>query len=258
VIRVTAADIKRLDAGWSARWNRSPTEAELAGLVRSHIREVALYRHALAMGLDQDDPVVRRMLGTKLQTLTQNVVEFSLTPTDEELRTWFDENTERYQAPSTITFTQIFLDPDRRGDATFGDAERMLTTLRSQEDPTAGIESMGDSFLLERYYPNKPLFEISRLFGQDFAESVFELSPGEWHDPVRSGYGVHLVYVHHREDAPPPEFEAVRELVQRDWIDARRREIQEDFVDGVVASYEVRIDEGAWDGDWTLAPEQAE
>ena len=115
VIRVTAADISRLDAGWRARWNRPPTEDEFAGLVRSHIREVALYRHAVAMGLDQDDPVVRRMLGTKLQTLTQNVLEFSLAPTDEELRPWFEENAERYRAPALITFTQIFLDPDRRG-----------------------------------------------------------------------------------------------------------------------------------------------
>jgi peptidyl-prolyl cis-trans isomerase C len=258
VIRVTAVDISRLDAGWRARWNRPPTEMEFAGLVRAHIREVALYRHAVAMGLDQDDPVIRRMLGTKLQTLTQNVLEFSLAPTESELRTWFEENAERYRAPALITFTQIFLDPDRRGDATLDDAERILTTLRAQQDPTAGTEDLGDSFLLQRYYPGKPLFEVSRLFGQRFAESVFALSPGEWHDPVLSGYGVHLVYVHHKEDAPAPEFEAVQEEVKRDWIFEKQREIQDDYVNSVMASYEVVFDDGAWDGDWTLMPESSE
>jgi len=258
VIRVTAADISRLEAGWQARWNRPPTEEEFTGLVRAHIREVALYRHAVAMGLDQDDPVVRRMLGTKLQTLTQNVLEFSLSPTDEELRPWFEENAERYRAPALITFTQIFLDPDRRGDATLDDAERMLARLRAQADPTAGVDELGDSFLLQRYYPGKTLFDISRLFGQGFAESVFELAPAGWHGPVLSGYGVHLVYVHHREDTPDPEFESVKEDVRRDWISEKQRKLQEDYVNSVIATYEVEIEEGAWDGDWAQTPEPSE
>ena len=63
VIRVSAADVNRLDASWRARWNRPPTKEELAGLVRDHVREIALYRHAVAMGLDQNDVVLRRMLG---------------------------------------------------------------------------------------------------------------------------------------------------------------------------------------------------
>ena len=52
VIRVTATDVSRLDAAWRARWRRAPTREELAGLVREHVREIALYRHAIAMGLE--------------------------------------------------------------------------------------------------------------------------------------------------------------------------------------------------------------
>ena len=99
VIRVTVADVSRLDAAWRARWNRQPTQEELAGLVRSHVQEIALYRHAVAMGLDQNDVVVRRMLGRKLQTLSQNLLELSLSPTEQELRTYFTANAERYQPP---------------------------------------------------------------------------------------------------------------------------------------------------------------
>ena len=47
VIRVTVADVSRLDAGWQARYNRPPTKEELAGLVREYVREIALYRHAV-------------------------------------------------------------------------------------------------------------------------------------------------------------------------------------------------------------------
>ena len=239
VIRVTVADVSRLDAAWRARWNRPPTQEELAGLVRSHVREIALYRHAVAMGLDQDDVVVRRMLGQKLQTLSQNLLELSLSPTDQELRTYFTANAERYQPPDLITFTQIFLDPDRRGDETLEDAEEILGELRSLAEPTEGIEGLGDSLMLQRYYPRKDELEISKQFGQGFAQSVFELSPGEWHGPVLSGYGVHLVYVHDHAESPAPEFAVVEEMVKQDWLGDKRRELQEKFVSDVLASYEV-------------------
>ena len=179
------------------------------------------------------------MLGQKLQTLSQNLLELSLSPTDQELRTYFTANAERYQPPDLITFTQIFLDPDRRGDETLEDAEEILGKLRALSEPTEGIESFGDSLMLQRYYPRKDELEISKQFGQGFAQSVFELSPGEWHGPVLSGYGVHLVYVHDHAASPAPEFAVVEEMVKQDWLGDKRRELQEKFVSDVLASYEV-------------------
>jgi len=243
VIRVTAADVSRLDAAWRARWNRPPTEEEIAGLVRAYVQEIALYRHAVAMGLDRNDAVVRRMLGQKLQTLTQNLVELSLSPTDQELETYFETNIERYQSPTLITFTQLFLDPDRRGEKTLEDAEEILATLRALPEPTEGIDEFGDSFMLQRYYPGKTQLDISRQFGQGFTQSVFELPTGEWHGPVLSGYGVHLVYVDHIEESPLPEFALVRVLVKQDWMDEKRREFQDVYIEEVLARYEVVFDE---------------
>ncbi len=250
VIRVSAADVNRLDASWRARWNRPPTKEELAGVVKAHVQEIALYRHAVAMGLDQNDVVVRRMLGQKLQTLTRNLVELSLSPTEQELRTYFEANMEEYQFPDLITFTQLFLDPDQRGDETLGDAEEILAKLRSLAEPTEGIESLGDPFMLQRYYPQNSELEITKLFGQGFTQSVFELSAGEWHGPVLSGYGVHLVYVHHLEEAPRPEFAEVQERVEQDWMYERRQELQDKYVNEVLGNYEVVFED--------MPPEQAE
>jgi hypothetical protein len=243
VIRVTTADVGRLDAAWRARWNRPPTQEELEGLVKDYVREIALYRHAVAMGLDKNDVVVRRMLGRKLQTLTQNLVELSLSPTDQELETYFNTNVERYQPPALITFTQLFLDPDRRGNKTLENAEEILATLRELPEPTEGIDDFGDSFMLQSYYPSNTQLDISKQFGQGFTQSVFELSTGEWHGPVLSGYGVHLVYVHHLEESPQPEFTAVRDLVKQDWMDEKRREFQDAYIEEVLARYEVVFEE---------------
>lgn len=243
VIRVTAADISRIDAAWRALWNRPPTEKELQGLVQSHIREVALYRHAVAMGLDRNDTALRRMLGQKLKLLSQNLVELSLSPTDEDLRKFFDGNRERYQPPDLITFTQIYLNPDKRGDETLRDAEAVLEEIRELPDPRSAAGMFGDSLMLQGYLPRKTELDIRNQFGREFAGEVFGLAPGTWQGPVLSGYGVHLVYVHELERTPLPDFDVIREQVKQDWMQKRRGELMDEYVSEVVAGYEVVIDD---------------
>ena len=258
VIRVTVADVSRLDAGWQARYNRPPTKEELAGLVRDHVREIALYRHAVAMGLDKNDTVIRRMLGQKLRTLTQNLVELSLSPSDQELAGYFEANAERYRPPELVTFTQLFVDPDRRGDATLTDAEEIRAGLRERGEPGQGLEKVGDPFMLQRYYPRKPQEEIAKQFGRGFAESAFGLAPGAWHGPVLSGYGVHLVYVHDLEDAPLPELSDVQEQVKLDWVEERRRELQEQYMNEVLSQYEIVFEELPDEGEQAKTEARAE
>ena len=62
-VTISAAEIARLEATWRAQWSRPPTPRELDGLIRAQVRERVLYREALAMGLGDDDPVVRRVIG---------------------------------------------------------------------------------------------------------------------------------------------------------------------------------------------------
>ena len=62
--------------------------------------------------------------------------------------------------PSTVA-GQDFVDPDQRGDETLGDAEEILVELRSLGEPNQGIESLGDPFMLQRYYPGKTMLDIS-------------------------------------------------------------------------------------------------
>ena len=53
-------DSNRIDAfisEWEKRWNRQPTRQEIDGLIQSHVREEILYRQAVAMGLNEDDPI---------------------------------------------------------------------------------------------------------------------------------------------------------------------------------------------------------
>jgi hypothetical protein len=241
-IRITPANLSRLEAEWRARWKRAPTPEELEGLVRARVRETALYREALAMGLDEDDPVIRRVLVRKLEGIARDLVEISLSPTEQDLAAYFEAHAERYRPPPLITFTHVFIDPDRRGERTLPDADAILAELQSRGQPTEGIGDFGDPFMLQRYYPQKTEQRIASLFGREFARSVFELEPGQWHGPILSGYGTHLVYVDGRREFPTPTLAEVEERVRQDWVDERRKEITEQYFDQLLARYEVIVE----------------
>ncbi|HSG82144.1 MAG TPA: peptidyl-prolyl cis-trans isomerase, partial [Gemmatimonadota bacterium] len=65
-IEITEAEIELLASTWQRQWMRPPTEQELRSLVRGRLREEILYREALAVGLDQNDAVVRRRMVQKM------------------------------------------------------------------------------------------------------------------------------------------------------------------------------------------------
>ena len=241
-IVVSEGEIKWMKTSWQKRWNRPPTPEEFDGLIQQYIRETVLYREALTMGLNKHDQVIRRRLAQKLEFLAKDLVALT-PPTDEELLTYFDAHQERYQEPARYTFTQVFIDPDKRGDTTLADAEKIKATLIAQGDAIQDAGALGDSFMLQNYYPEKDQAEIQKLFGSGFAESLVDLSSGQWHGPVLSGYGVHLVYVDNVSETPAPVFAEVRERVMQDWKSEKGEELNEKFYANLRDRYTVVIEE---------------
>jgi parvulin-like peptidyl-prolyl isomerase len=70
-----------------------------------------------------------------------------------------------------------------------------------------------------------------------------ELSVGQWHGPVLSGYGVHLVYVDNVSEPPAPVFAEVRERVMQDWKTEKSEELNEKFYANLRDRYTVVIEE---------------
>jgi len=241
-IVVTAGEIEWMQTAWQKRWNRPPTAEEFDGLIQQYIKETVLYREALTMGLNQHDQVIRRRLAQKLEFLAKDLVALT-PPTEEELQSYFDEHQDRYQEPVLYTFTQVFVDPDKRGDTTLDDAEAIKVSLVAQGDAVEDPGALGDDFMLQNYYPEKDVVEIQKLFGSGFTESLVELSPGQWHGPVLSGYGVHLIYISSVSEPPAQELADVRERVVQDWEMERGEELNDKFYASLREQYTVVIEE---------------
>jgi hypothetical protein len=194
------------------------------------------------MGLDRDDPITRRRIAQKLEFLTNDVALFK-EPGEDELRQYFDEHQEAFREPDRISFRQIFLDPDRRGDATLDDAAELLVELQSRGPPDRETADAGDSFMLPGVFEAASELDVRRTLGSGFAEAVMGLAPGRWHGPVLSGFGVHLVYVYSFFPAPDPVFEDVREAVLRGWQQQQQEAFSAEFFDNLKARYEVVVAE---------------
>ena len=241
-ITVTAAEVDWLEQTWEKRWNRPPMPTERQGMIDAYVKETVMYRQALAMGLDRDDTIVRRRLAQKLEFLTRDLTEIA-SPSQEEIRTYFEAHQEKYQTPVYLSFTHVYFSPDKRGAQVVQDAEETLAKLAGKDASVETIKELGDPFMLQQYYPERDQQEISRLFGNEFSQETFQLPAGQWTGPVQSGYGFHLVYIHDREESTLPEFEEIQNRVLQDWASDKRREVDEKFYASLLTRYKVVIEE---------------
>jgi hypothetical protein len=239
-ILITPGHVEHLVAGFTRTWQRPPTREELAGLVQDYVREEVYYREALAMGLDKDDTIIRRRLRQKLEFLSEDTAA-QAEPTDEDLRAYLKQHAEAFRVDQRLTFSHVYLNPDRHGKNLERDAEKLLAHL-NRVGAKADVAELGDPFLLNHTYEAVTTQEAARDFGEKFAATLGELPVGQWQGPVESGYGAHLVLVHERTEGRMPELEEVRDAVGREWTNARRLEANEKFYQALLQRYTVTIE----------------
>jgi hypothetical protein len=244
-VTVTPARIADLREKFALQWRRPPSDAELDGLVRDDVREEMLYREALRLGLDRDDVIVRRRLAQKMEFLAGEVAD-TVRPGDDELDTYLRAHAERYREPERASFTQILVRPDRHGADAEGVARALLVRLDSEPLAPERSTDLGDASLLDATYDRLSQAEIGRIFGDDFARELFALAPGQWHGPLRSEYGLHLIRVGERAAGQMPALAEIRSRVEADWRRDRRDEADARFLTRLQDSYpEVRARDGA-------------
>lgn len=237
-IRISEGRIQALRVGFEKTWQRPPTAQELQRLVDEFVREEVYYREALALGLDRDDPVLRRRLRQKLEFMLQDLA-VPAQADDEVLQAYLDVNPDSYRQPPVFSFRQVFLSPDRRGETIDADARALLEALRSG---AAAHAEAGDSTLLQHRFDNQTSAQLERVLGPQFVRQLVELPVGSWQGPIVSSYGLHLVRIDDKVEARLPTLEQVRAQVLRDWSARQRRQANEAVYEKLRDRYEVTIE----------------
>jgi hypothetical protein len=135
-ILVDPGRVEQLAARFKRTRLRPPTAIELEALIEGHIREEVYYRQALAMGLDQDDAVMRQRMRMKLEFLLEDLSAEAV-PSDEQLTQFMHRDPEKFRQEPRLSFTQVFLNLDKHQDPA-ADAIQMLTRLNNGSPPRNG------------------------------------------------------------------------------------------------------------------------
>jgi hypothetical protein len=234
-ILVNSGQVAQLAANFERTRMRQPTQDEIDAMVESHVREEIFYREAMAMGLDQNDPMVRRRMRMKLEFMLEDLS--GQDAGDEVLSDFLGQNPDRFRDEARVSFHQVYLNPDLRPDLE-KDARRLLSRLNDDNDP----ETLGDRTLVPRTYQLAPQSEVARDFGDAFARQIVLLPVGEWSGPIYSPFGAHLVKIDSRTDARLPELAEIRDEVLRDYL-AEKREQQKNLAyEKLRESYDVAVE----------------
>ncbi len=220
-------------------WQRPPTAEEMDSLMAEHMRQEMAYREALALGLDDNDIIIRRRLRQKLELLAEDTALLAA-PSDEQLQQFLDNHADNYQVEPRVSLQHVYFNRDRRGDKAESDAQALLPHL--QQRPDADVDSMSDPLALPKTMEFVRLGEVTRMFGVEFSSALMALPTGVWSGPIGSGVGVHLVRLAERIDGRKPTLDEVRERVQRDWYAQRRSEAVEAMYQRLGERYRVTVE----------------
>ena len=239
-ITISEAEIEGLAESFNRTWRRPPNDAEMASMIDDRIREEVFVREAITLGLDQNDTIIRRRLRQKMEFLTSSIVE-GMEPEEANIQAFFERNQDKFKRPERVGFRQVFLGetPDN------SKVQQALESLESGNDPeTVGVRSLIPSIL-----PLSVETAVDGTFGRGFFQSLAGLPNGQWAGPIRSGYGVHLVFVTERQPPVVPALDEIRENVIRAWRTETKKDLLEDQYQKMRARYDIALPATGTSGD---------
>lgn len=217
---------------------------ERAQMVHDFVREEALYREARALGMTDNDYIVRRRAVQAMEFMAQGTAARTAAAQATSLEAYFaDQRQDYYQAPS-LTFTHVFVSADKRGRAAArSEAQSLLARLNQANVPFSEALGYGDRFLYERNYVERTPEVVTGHFGKAFTEAMAGLKPSsrQWQGPIASEHGEHLVLLTERKAARPLELAEVRPQVEQDYQRWRQQQNQERAIQDIVGQYRVEI-----------------
>jgi hypothetical protein len=234
VIDISKGRIEQLHARFQKTWQRSPSDEELAALIRDYALDEIYNLEARALSLDNNDAVIKRRLRQKMEFMLQDTILD--TPSQSEIKNFYQDNRGNYLKESRYSFEQIFISLNRN-------KEDLNTIIEKQKIQIAlGDKPAGDITLLPNFIVSISESDIERKFGIDFLDGLTKLETDNWQGPVRSGLGLHFVHITSIEKGLLPELDKVYDKVIDDMKYQQKHAAKIDFEKILFERYEIRVE----------------
>ena len=218
------------------------SEERRQALIADFVREEALYREAVSLGLEANDYVIRQRLIQKVEYLARGFEP----PTEVDLENYYRKNQARYIIPAAVTFTHVFVNSDNylSREVALAAARALLQELEAQQVNFADALKFGEPFALHRNYVDRTREAVASHFGEAFATAVFQadFATGEWLGPIESAYGWHLVLIGRRQQEGVAPFAEVAAKVRFDAEQAVMDKQAEAAIQKIIDGYELVLD----------------
>ena len=242
-ITIKEQDIEKLVTYWNKKYNINPTQEELDTLLKFYIENEILYTEALKMKLDEHDEAIKQLLIDKLKYVVSEPVNVT-NITDEELEKFFKQNKELFlnKEDISISFGHIYFNPKEYSskDPIEKKANSIYENIKD-EDFNQTYANYGDAFYKGSYFSKMTEKELASIFSHSFVQSLQKLPQKCWSHPIKSGYGIHLIYIEHIYQTEM-SFHTIKEKIKNRYIIHKSRENYENFYKDLKEKYQIIIE----------------
>lgn len=217
----------------------APSSATIQAFRESWVQEELLFREGLALGLVENDPVIRRRIVEKVQLLFSDTGASEVVER-QELIDFYHQYSHRYIRPETFSFTLYSIHPTQIP-PDFSRQQYLpviLAALKNGANPeNIGLETSRYDSLTEEAVSVQLDDSVMRVLRQLSAENVWQMVYGD------DTYG--LIHLDHYQPEQQAKFEEVEQRVVVDFKNAQRKLAIETKIEHLEKKYSVLWQEGS-------------
>ncbi|QBY02992.1 peptidyl-prolyl cis-trans isomerase [Thalassotalea sp. HSM 43] len=235
MIVVSEGRVQQLKNDIVDRKQRQPVAQELDIAIQSYALNEIYLKEARELGLNKGDRVIDRRLRQKMEYLLEEMALVQ-SPSEQELKAYYQEHSDRYLAEETYSFSQVYISIDRS-------EQELNNALKQQQQRIAqGLLPQGDASMLTKKFEQRSSAQIQRQFGAQFSDKLKQLPLNTWSEAIDSGYGKHFVMVREHTPAAPRDYEAVKETVLYDWQYDMAQSFKQAYESELLERYQINIE----------------
>jgi peptidyl-prolyl cis-trans isomerase C len=183
---------------------------------------------------------IRRSL--TIQQLLEEEVTGDIEVTESEQREFYDENTNMFAQPESVTASHILISTQEAESE-----EARQEALERAEELKTQLEEGADFAELAREHSEGPSASRGGSLGQfsrgqmvpPFEEAAFALEPGEISDVVETRFGYHIIKVDEKNDGGTTPYEEVKGQIGQYLEQQRQQEAVQSYIDELKADADI-------------------
>jgi len=200
----------------------------LANMVETRLNKELMVLEAKKAGLSDDPDLAKEVRRFEQDLLARQLmmheVERKIVVSDEDCRTYYQENLTRFSEPETVKAVHILVkDRDK--------ANEILSKLKNGEDFATLAETYSEYSITSRKGGDMGYIKSGQSgMGREFERVAFSLPIGGISDLVETPFGYQIITVTDRKSARAIPFEEVRDSIRKDLVNEMRKSLFDSYL----------------------------